>query len=101
MGGGFDSVSNSARTVPQETVLTLGSFSQGSGTLLDLEFLQDDKGRRVAAFGYYAGFAGAALALKNWAWQLTRSCLFQARAVITNRCCRPKQRALPIGVELS
>lgn len=28
--------------------------------LYDLEFLQDERGRRVAAFGYHAGFAGAA-----------------------------------------
>lgn len=41
--------------------------------LLDLEFLQDPAtGRRVAAFGYQAGFSGSALAIKNWAWQLTR-----------------------------
>jgi len=52
-----------------ETVLA--RFPRGGGTLLDLEFLQDDNGRRVAAFGYHAGFAGAALALENWAWQLT------------------------------
>jgi hypothetical protein len=37
----------------------------------DLEFLQNDRGERVAAFGYHAGFAGAALALECWAWQLT------------------------------
>jgi saccharopine dehydrogenase (NAD+, L-lysine-forming) len=35
----------------------LGRFSRGGGTLLDLEFLVDDKGRRVAAFGFHAGFA--------------------------------------------
>ncbi|KAI1338353.1 saccharopine dehydrogenase [Xylariaceae sp. FL0016] len=53
-----------------ETVLA--RFPRGGGTLLDLEFLQDPKtGRRVAAFGYSAGFSGSALALKNWAWQLT------------------------------
>jgi len=28
---------------------------EGEGTLLDLEFLQDERGRRVAAFGYRAG----------------------------------------------
>lgn len=49
----------------------LARFPRGGGTLLDLEFLQDATGRRVAAFGYHAGFAGAALALSNWAWQLT------------------------------
>lgn len=49
----------------------LSRFPQGGGTLLDLEFLTDDSGRRVAAFGYHAGYAGAALALEAWAWQLT------------------------------
>ncbi|ROW11257.1 hypothetical protein VMCG_01421 [Cytospora schulzeri] len=50
----------------------LARFPRGGGTLLDLEFLADpNTGRRVAAFGYHAGFAGAALALENWAWQLT------------------------------
>lgn len=50
----------------------LARFPRGGGTLLDLEFLNDPKTkRRVAAFGYSAGFSGSALALKNWAWQLT------------------------------
>ncbi|RPD63103.1 saccharopine dehydrogenase [Lentinus tigrinus ALCF2SS1-6] len=38
----------------------LARFHNGGGTLYDLEFLTDDQGRRVAAFGYHAGFAGAA-----------------------------------------
>lgn len=50
----------------------LSRFSRGNGTLLDLEFLTDEAGRRVAAFGYHAGFAGSALAIQAWAWQLTR-----------------------------
>ncbi|KAK5081783.1 Saccharopine dehydrogenase [Lithohypha guttulata] len=48
----------------------LSRFPQGGGTLLDLEFLTDEQGRRVAAFGYHAGYAGAALAIEAWAWQL-------------------------------
>ena len=48
----------------------LARFPQGGGTLLDLEFLTDDSGRRLAAFGYHAGYAGAALALEAWAWQV-------------------------------
>ena len=48
----------------------LSRFPQGGGTLLDLEFLTDDQGRRVAAFGYHAGYAGAALAVKAWTFQL-------------------------------
>ena len=31
------------------------------GTLYDIEFLQEPNGRRVAAFGFHAGFAGAAV----------------------------------------
>jgi saccharopine dehydrogenase (NAD+, L-lysine forming) len=38
----------------------LSRFHRGDGTLYDLEFLTDANGRRVAAFGFYAGFAGAA-----------------------------------------
>lgn len=48
----------------------LSRFPAGNGTLLDLEFLQDESGRRVAAFGYHAGFAGAALGVEVWAKQL-------------------------------
>lgn len=42
----------------------LARFPRGGGTLYDLEFLQDSTGRRVAAFGYHAGFVGAAIAIK-------------------------------------
>ena len=49
---------------------TLARYSNGKGTLLDLEFLSKE-GRRVAAFGYHAGFAGAALAVKAWTRNLT------------------------------
>ncbi|KAI9223868.1 saccharopine dehydrogenase [Blastocladiella britannica] len=45
---------------------TLDRFKRGGGALLDLEFLVDDLGRRVAAFGYMAGFAGAAIGLDVW-----------------------------------
>ena len=48
----------------------LSRFSRGGGTLYDLEFLTDDTGRRVAAFGYHAGYAGAAVAIMVWHWQL-------------------------------
>lgn len=49
--------------------LLLQRFKAGGGSLLDLEYLVDETGRRVAAFGYWAGFAGAAVALKCWAAQ--------------------------------
>ncbi|KAF9015353.1 saccharopine dehydrogenase [Cyathus striatus] len=38
----------------------LSRFHRGGGALYDLEFLNDASGRRVAAFGFHAGFAGAA-----------------------------------------
>ncbi|MCC7072488.1 MAG: saccharopine dehydrogenase [Deltaproteobacteria bacterium] len=38
----------------------LRRFKDGGGTLLDLEYLKRDDGRRVAAFGYWAGYVGAA-----------------------------------------
>lgn len=47
----------------------LSRFREGGGVLYDLENLTDETGRRVAAFGYWAGFAGAALGLKLWAGQ--------------------------------
>ncbi|RDA88875.1 hypothetical protein CP532_5439 [Ophiocordyceps camponoti-leonardi (nom. inval.)] len=49
----------------------LSRFPRGGSTLYDLEFLVDEKGRRVSAFGYHAGFTGAALGIKAWAWQLS------------------------------
>ncbi|MFF6779487.1 saccharopine dehydrogenase [Streptomyces sp. NPDC012510] len=41
----------------------LRRFAAGGGALLDLEYLVDDQGRRLAAFGYWAGYLGAALAV--------------------------------------
>jgi len=41
----------------------LGRFMAGGGALLDLEYLTGDDGRRLAAFGYWAGYVGAALAV--------------------------------------
>ena len=47
----------------------LDRFKAGGGTLYDLEYLVEESGRRVAAFGYWAGYAGAAVTLKTWAAQ--------------------------------
>ena len=49
--------------------ILLQRFKAGGGTLYDLEYLVDADGRRVAAFGYWAGYAGAAVSLKCWAAQ--------------------------------
>lgn len=48
----------------------LRRFAQGQGTLYDLEFLEDpETRRRVAAFGFHAGFAGAAAGALAYAAQ--------------------------------
>ena len=44
----------------------LQRFKAGGGVLYDLEYLVDEDGRRIAAFGYWAGYAGAAVSLIAW-----------------------------------
>ena len=44
----------------------LARYVRGGGTLYDLEYLTDANGVRVAAFGYWAGWLGAALGLRGW-----------------------------------
>ncbi len=59
----------------------LERFRAGGGTLYDLEYLVDESGRRVAAFGYWAGYAGAAVALKCWLAQKAGGIAGPIRAV--------------------
>ncbi|KAK4055750.1 Saccharopine dehydrogenase [Microbotryomycetes sp. JL201] len=54
-----------------QQVLSRWKAGQPTGLLYDLEFLQDENGRRVAAFGYHAGFAGAAVGCLALAKQVT------------------------------
>ncbi|MEU8775857.1 saccharopine dehydrogenase [Streptomyces sp. NPDC048606] len=49
----------------------LSRFTAGGGALLDMEYLTDEAGRRVAAFGYWAGYVGAALAVLHHRGALT------------------------------
>jgi saccharopine dehydrogenase (NAD+, L-lysine forming) len=46
--------------------ILLDRFANGGGVLYDLEYLVDEDHRRVAAFGYWAGFAGAAVSYHCW-----------------------------------
>ncbi|VAV91213.1 Saccharopine dehydrogenase [NAD+, L-lysine-forming] [hydrothermal vent metagenome] len=43
----------------------LARFTTGGGDLLDIEYMVKD-GKRVVAFGFWAGYMGAALALIHW-----------------------------------
>ena len=47
----------------------LKKFKVGKGVLYDLEYLTDPEGKRLAAFGYWAGSSGAAVSLKAYADQ--------------------------------
>lgn len=50
---------------------TLERFRRGGGRLLDIEYLTDEDGKRVVAFGYWAGYVGAALGVLQLAGKLT------------------------------
>ena len=50
-----------------DAVATLQRFRKGGGTLLDIEYLTDEQGKRVVAFGYWAGYVGAALGVLHLA----------------------------------
>ena len=49
---------------------TLERFRRGGGRLFDIEYLTDENGRRVVAFGYWAGYMGAALGVLHLAGAL-------------------------------
>lgn len=49
---------------------TLERFVVGGGRLFDIEYLVDETGRRVVAFGYWAGYVGAGLGVLHLAGAL-------------------------------
>ncbi len=77
----------------------LERFAAGGGTLYDLEYLVDGDGRRLAAFGYWAGFAGAAMSLIAWAAQQTGRPCPPARTFADARALADevKARISPLG----
>ncbi len=62
----------------------LQRFIKGGGTLYDLEYLTDDNNHRVAAFGYWAGYAGCAVALKAWVAKQQQSTLAPLTSYASN-----------------
>ncbi len=51
----------------EEAESILQRFEQGKGNIFDLEFLTTPDNRRIAAFGYWAGFIGAAMGVLGYA----------------------------------
>lgn len=81
---------------------TLKRFKKGGGELIDLEFLTDTKQRRVAAFGYWAGYAGAAVGwlLLNNKNKISTKGYFKNKDELLNKCklsLKTKPKALVIG----
>jgi saccharopine dehydrogenase (NAD+, L-lysine-forming) len=60
----------------------LARFQRGGGMLLDLEYLTDAEGERVAAFGHWAGFMGAALGVLALAGPLGSLAPFDCPALV-------------------
>ncbi|MCO4793349.1 MAG: saccharopine dehydrogenase [Bacteriovoracaceae bacterium] len=54
---------------------TLTRFAKGGGLLFDLEYLVNENGKRIAAFGVWAGYTGAALGISLWSSQQLGECL--------------------------
>ncbi|MFC3168278.1 saccharopine dehydrogenase [Paracoccus fontiphilus] len=89
----------------------LRRFAEGAGQLYDLEYLTDDNGRRLAAFGYWAGYAGAAVSLKAWVAQQRgelcgpihaypdKALLLEELRAQLDATGRPRPRALVIGAK--
>lgn len=77
----------------------LSRFVAGGGTLLDLESLTDEAGRRLAAFGAWAGYAGAALAVLYHRGELPIPLRTMTRPELDQLLRRPaaSARALVIG----
>ncbi len=80
----------------------LDRFAAGGGCLLDLEYLVDDDGRRLAAFGYWAGYVGAALGVLHTRGSLSTPLVCSDRDSLDDLLRRsadlgPAPRALVIG----
>ena len=81
----------------------LRRFAAGGGTLLDAEYLTDGTGRRLASFGYWAGYVGAALAVLRFRGRLEVPLRPYAKgdldAALAPRPGDPLPRVLVIGAE--
>ncbi|WP_410216732.1 saccharopine dehydrogenase [Paracoccus sp. (in: a-proteobacteria)] len=89
----------------------LDRFRAGGGTLYDLEYLTDEEGRRLAAFGYWAGYVGAAVSLMAWVAQQAGDFCGPVRAfpdrhhllddlrARLDATARPRPRAIVIGAK--
>ena len=71
----------------------LRRFAAGGGTLLDLEYLTDEHGRRITAFGFWAGYVGAALAVLHYRGRLDRPLRPLSKPELDEMLARPSAAA--------
>ncbi|MEV8017278.1 saccharopine dehydrogenase [Streptomyces sp. NPDC086554] len=69
----------------EEAPRLLRRFEAGGGTLFDLEHILDAEGRRMVAFGYWAGYAGASLAVLQHRGELTAPLVSSSREELSRR----------------
>lgn len=69
----------------------LGRFAAGGGLLLDLEYLVAD-GRRLASFGHWAGYVGAALAVLRFRGDLDVPLHPYAKSTLDGALARSRER---------
>jgi len=83
-----------------EATPLLKRFKSGLGEILDLEYLVNDSGRRVAAFGRSAGMVGMAMAIIVWCKQILNEKFdkiesWKSEKDMISDCCKIMERAIP------
>ncbi|GGF78968.1 saccharopine dehydrogenase [Alteromonas lipolytica] len=69
----------------EEAESILQRFDQGQGKIFDLEFLTTPDNRRIAAFGYWAGFIGAAMGVLGYAHYKQQSTPFPPAIIFASK----------------
>lgn len=69
----------------EEAESILSRFASGKGKIFDLEFLTNQDNRRIAAFGYWAGFIGAAVGVLGYAHYKHTSSPFPAATIFASK----------------
>ncbi len=66
----------------------LSRFTTGGGELLDIEYMVGQDGKRVVAFGFWAGYMGAALALIHWHNQQSGAARYLDNSLLPFDCAK-------------
>ncbi len=86
-----------------EAIPLLKKFVEGNGEILDLEYLFDNNGKRIATFGKAAGMVGMALAIIVWCKQTLIEKLeivkpFESEKSMIKECKTLLKKCIPLSV---